>query len=73
MYGRMDRPLHDWHHVRDHFRCIGKRQLASASDVDFRNRLRGRHGLGAIFHHATCTWAQACCVKGVKSYAGKTS
>ena len=55
------------------FVAFVRQQLASASDADSRNRLRGRHGLGAILHHATCIWARICCIKDVKSYAGKTS
>ena len=73
MHGRMDRPLHDWHHVRHRFRCNSRQQLAAASNADSRHRLRGRHGLGAILHHATGIGARICRRKDVKSYAGKTS
>jgi Protein of unknown function (DUF2938) len=67
------RSLHDWQHVRQRFRCISRQQLASASNADFRNRLRDCHGLGAILYHATFIWARVCCIKDAKSYAGKTS
>ena len=55
------------------FVALVRQQLASASDADSRNRLRGRHGLGAILHHAAFIWVRICCIKDVKSYAGKTS
>ena len=73
MHGRMDRPLHDWHHVRRYFRCSSRRQLASTSDADSRNRLRSRYGSYAILYHATFIWTRICCIKNTESYTGKTS
>ena len=73
MRGRMDRPLHDWHHVRHRFRCISRQQLASAPNADHRDRFRGCHGPGAIPHHAAFIWARICRIKDAKSCADKAS
>ena len=73
MHSRMDRPLHDWYYVRHRFRCISRQQLASASDTDSSNHLRGRHGVGVLLHYATFDGARICCIKNFKSFAGKTS
>jgi len=69
----MDRPLHDWHHVRHRFCCIRRQQLASAPDADSRNRLWSGHGLGAILYHATFIWVWIRRRKDVKSNADQTS
>lgn len=73
MHSGMDRPLPDWDQVRHRFRCISRQQLASTYDTNSCNRLRGRHSLGAILYYATFIWIRSCWLKGVKSYAGKTS
>ena len=73
MHDRMDRPLHDWYNLRYRFRCMGRQQLASASDAAPSNTLRDCHGLDAILHHAARIWAGIGCIKNIKSYAGKAS
>ena len=73
MHGRMDCPLHDRHHICNHFRCISRQYLASTSDSDSCHHLRGCHSFDAILHHATFIWTWICCIKNVKSCAGKTS
>ncbi len=69
----MDSPLHDWHHVCDYFHRTHGQQLASTSNADSRNRLRGCHSNSTICHHAANVWIRICCIQDSKSCAGKTS